>query len=171
MTTLEFQKNLAEEIKKILSEIITKNADGEKRVGVSVYRQFLPKVLEDDEDESKFYPFAIVRLDKGITEDDFEAWQVSVDILLGLFDDDPETDGNDQIMILIQRIVNRFSQEARLAPNYTCERQMEWACQDEDTYPYYFGVVSLKFRVPKLGRSEPIYGRQKTGRDSYEGYC
>lgn len=157
MSTLDFQKALANEIEKLLKDIVMKDADGKRHVGVSVYRQFLPKVTEDDEDDTKFFPYALVRLQQGTTPDDYECWKVDADIILGIFDDDPETDGNDHIMVMIQRITNRFSQEARLAPNFTCDRAMDWAVQDEDTYPYYFGLVQLKFWVPKMGRSIPKY--------------
>ena len=152
MTIIEFQKALAEEIEVILKDIITKDADGEKHVGVSVYRQYLPKVTEDDEDVTRYFPYAIVRLRDATTPDDYECWIVDTDIILGVHDDDPDMGGNDNIAIMIERIVMRFSQEARLAPCYTCDRKMDWAMQDEDTYPYYFGGVNLRFYIPKPGR-------------------
>ncbi len=157
MSIIEFQKALQKEIEKILKDVITKDPDGKQCVGVSVYRQYLPKVEEDDEDITKYFPYAIVRIMDGLTEDDYNAWLVTVNILLGAYDEGPDMAGDDHIMIMIQRIINRFSQEARIAPNYTCERSMDWALQDEDTYPYYFGGVQLKFRVPKMGRSIPKY--------------
>lgn len=158
MTALELQKDLATEVENILKDVITKDVDGNQRSGVTAYRQFLPKVTEDDEDETKFFPYAIIRLSEGTTPDDFTAWQVPTDILLGVYDDDPKMDGGDHIMVMIQRIIDRFSQEALLARKYRCESKMDWAVQDEDTYPYYFGGVRLVFDIPKIGRSEPIYG-------------
>ena len=74
MTALEFQKDLAAEVEKILKDIVTKDPDGNTIVGVKAYRQFLPKVTEDDEDETKFFPYAIIRLSEGTTPDDFTPW-------------------------------------------------------------------------------------------------
>ena len=31
---------------------------------------------------------------------------------------------------------------------------MSFALQDEDTYPFYFGAIDIKFYVPKIGRSD-----------------
>ena len=127
-------------------------------MGVKAYRQFLPKVTEDDEDETKFFPYAIIRLSEGTTPDDFTPWLVTADILLGVYDTDPNMGGGDHIMIMIRRIIDRFSQEALLSRKFRCESKMDWAVQDEDTYPYFFGGVRLQFNIPKIGRSEPIYG-------------
>ena len=148
MTALEFQKDLAYEVESILKDVITKDPEGNTVVGVKAYRQFLPKVTEDDEDETKFFPYAIVRLSEGTTPDDFTPWIVTVDILLGVYDTDPTMGGGDHILIMIRRIIDRFSQEALLAKKYRCETQMDWAVQDEDTYPYFFGGVRLKFNIP-----------------------
>lgn len=159
------------EVESILKDIITIDPDGERHVGVNVYKQFLPKAVNDDEDVSQFFPYAIVRVGEANTPDDFTPWLTTVDILLGVYDADEYMGGHDHIAVMIQRIVNRFSQEALLDRKYRCEPAMDWAIQDEDTFPYFFGLVELKFNLPKIGRSEPIYGRQKTDRNSYEGYC
>jgi len=158
MTALELQKDLAAEVENILKDVITKDPDGNRKSGVTAYRQFLPKVTEDDEDETKFFPYAIIRLSDATTPDDFTAWQVTVDVLLGVYDDDPKMGGGDNVLIMIQRIIDRFSQEALLARKYRCQSKMDWAVQDEDTFPYFFGGVRLVFDIPKIGRSEPIYG-------------
>ena len=103
MTALEFQKDLASEVEKILKDIVTKDPDGNTIVGVKAYRQFLPKVTEDDEDETKFFPYAIIRLSEGTTPDDFTPWLVTADILLGVYDTDPNMGGGDHILIMIRR--------------------------------------------------------------------
>ena len=157
MTALQFQKDLEAEVREILKDVVT-DTPGEKRhVGVNTFRQQLPKVVNDDEDETKFFPCAIIRLSQATTPDDFTPWLVTVDILLGVYDEDESMDGNDHIMVMIERIIDRFSQEALLARKYRCESEMDWAVQDEDTYPYYFGGVRLKFNIPKPGRKEPDY--------------
>ena len=83
---------------------------------------------------------------------------MTADILLGVYDTDPNMGGGDHILIMIRRIIDRFSQEALLSRKFRCESKMDWAVQDEDTYPYFFGGVRLQFNIPKIGRSEPIYG-------------
>lgn len=59
---------------------------------------------------------------------------------------------------MIQRLVNRFAAEPLLDHKYRAQQDMEWAVQDEETYPYFFGGVRIKFSVPKIGRGDPFYG-------------
>jgi hypothetical protein len=65
-------------------------------------------------------------------------------------------------MNAIDRITRRFCEEPTIGipghKSFRCLPEMQWDLQDEDTYPYYFGGVELKFWVPKPGRREPRYG-------------
>ena len=158
MTALDLQEELAQEVSKILKDIVTVNAAGESISGVHVYKQNLPIILSDEEDDSKFLPYAIVRLSEGKTEDDDTPWVDTVDILFGVHDSNESNQGHQHIMVMCQRVIDRFAAEPLLASRYRAEQDMEWAIQDEDTYPYYFGGVRMKFNVPKIGRRDPFYG-------------
>ena len=70
MTALDFQDELAQDVKKNLKDIVTVDAAGRRVSGVQVYKQQLPVITTDEEDDSKFLPYAIVRLYSGKTEDD-----------------------------------------------------------------------------------------------------
>ena len=61
MTALYFQEELARDVEHILKDIVTINAAGEMVSGVNVYRQQLPVITSDEEDDSKFLPYALVR--------------------------------------------------------------------------------------------------------------
>ncbi len=157
MTALDFQQALANDVQHILKDIITVNAAGQRVSGVKVYKQQLPVIASDEEDESQFLPYAIVKLSDGKTEDDDEPWTVTADILFGVYDPDKSNQGHQHIMVMCQRVIDRYAADSLLAGRYRAEQDMEWALQDEDTYPYYFGGVRIKFNVPKIGRREP-YG-------------
>lgn len=86
MTKKEFLDDFAEELQKILRDVYTKNAKGEE-VGVSVYKHRLPVITEDEDDESKYFPYAIARLSDADT-DEGQPWKQRVYILLGVYDDD-----------------------------------------------------------------------------------
>lgn len=58
-------------------------------------------------------------------------------------------------MNMIQDVVDRFVAEPLLNKKFRAEQDIEWAIQDEDTYPFYFGGVAISFNVPKIGRREP----------------
>lgn len=158
MTALDLQEELAQEISKILKDIVTVNAAGESVSGVHVYKQNLPIILSDEEDDSKFLPYAIVRLSEGKTEDDNTPWVDTVDIHFGVHDPRESNQGHQHIMVMCQRVIDRFAAEPLLAKKYRAEQDIEWALLDEDTYPYYLGGVRMKFNVPKIGRRDPFYG-------------
>lgn len=157
MTPLMLQKDLVAEIEDILRDVITKNTAGETVTGVKGYEYRLPLVTSDDEDESQFFPYFIVRLSEGRTEDDDSPWLVTADVILGICENDKDVPGHKHILVMIQRITDRFAAEPLLNGKYRAEQNMEWAVQDEDTYPFYFGGVEIKFRVPKIGRRIPDY--------------
>lgn len=164
MTAAEFQRELIEEVERILQGIQTQNTSGETITGVKGYEQFLPIVADDEEDESQFFPYFIVKLSEGKTSDDENPWTVTTDILLGCCDYSKKTNGHRHLLNMIQRICDRFVAEPLMNNKYRAEQDMEWALQDEDTHPFYFGGVRIRFNIPKIGRREPNYGE---GKDIY----
>ena len=157
MTPLILYDDLIAEVEDILKDVVTKNTAGEDVVGVKGYKYRLPLITADDEDESQFFPYFIVRLSGGKTEDDDSPWLVTADILLGVCENDKDIPGHEHIMVMIQRITDRFVAEPLLNKKFRAEQGIEWAVQDEDTYPFYFGGVEIKFNVPKIGRRIPDY--------------
>ena len=154
MTILNFQDALMEETGNILKGVGTKNASGENVDGVNLFAQNLPIVQSGEGDESKFFPYAIIKVYDGGTEGDDSPWTVTADIHLGVYDPDEDNQGHRHVAIMIQRLVNRFAAEPLLVRKYRAQQDMEWAMQDEETYPYFFGGVRIRFSVPKIGRRD-----------------
>lgn len=158
----DLQRALITEIETILKSLQNASAEEEWTNGFTGYAQFLPVMKNDDEDIDQFFPYFIVRLQDGKTTDDYDMWTVTADILIGIHDDDENNRGHFHIMNAIDRITRRFCEEPTIGTPghkaFRCLPEMQWDLQDEDTYPYYFGGVELKFWVPKPGRREPRYG-------------
>ena len=157
MTALELQDDLVKEVERILKDVRTRKVSGEEASGVTGYRQALPEVMEDEEDSSQFFPYCIVRLNDAVTEDDNDPWQVRVNFFFGVYDDNRKSNGHQHIMVMIQRVADRFAAEPLLNKKFRAQQKMEWALPDENTYPYYFGGLEIAFSVPKIGRREPKY--------------
>lgn len=153
MTKKYLQDALVEETKKILKDIQTRSMTGEKR-SVRIFPQRLPIMSEDEDDETKLFPYAIIRIGDAKTSEDDDVWHVTVDWLLGVYDDDQSGQGHLHIMTMIERITDRFIAEPLLDHKYRAEQNMETALQDEDTFPFYFGGVEMSFMVPKIGRRD-----------------
>ena len=128
MTPLMLYDDLIAEVENILRDVVTKNTAGEDVVGVKGYKYRLPLITADDEDESQFFPYFLVRLSEGKTEDDDSPWLVTADILLGVCENDKDVPGYEHIMVMIQRITDRFAAEPLLNKKFRAEQDMEWAC-------------------------------------------
>lgn len=157
MIASELQRDLVAELEIILKDIRTKTISGELKDGVSAYEQQLPEITADDEDPAMFFPYAIVKLDQGNTEDDDDWWHVRASILFGVYDDDRKTNGHRHILEMINRTDMRFDEEPLLSKRFRAEPRRQWALQDEDTFPFYFGGIEIIFAVPKVGRKDKSY--------------
>ena len=154
MTPWDLQKSLIAEIEKLLAEMQLKNAAGEDVVGVKGYEQRLPEITDDEEDQSQFFPYFIVRIEEGNTPTDDEPWLVGTTVLFGICDYNKETNGHRTILEMITKITNRFLERPLLDSKFRAKQNVSFALQDEDTYPFYFGAIDIKFYVPKIGRSD-----------------
>lgn len=153
MTRKDLQDALVEETRELLKDVWVKNPAGEE-TRVKVFPQRLPEISEDDADETKLFPYAIVRLGDSLTEDDNDPWHVTVDWLLGVHDNSVDGQGHIHILTMIERITNRFIAEPWLNNIYRADQRITTALQDEDTYPFYFGGVEITFSIPKIGRRD-----------------
>ncbi len=169
------QDELVVEVEKILKDIRLKTPDG-KKSKVNVFPQYLPiptpkrppegdippEVVEeglaasDVETEPDPFPYVLVRVDSGeIKEIDGEQ-SVTVYILIGVFDDNTDNLGFKDVLEIIQRIYERFGKNAYMA-EYECDtNDIEWALQEEESYPYYFGGMTLKFLTHPIRREDRL---------------
>lgn len=108
MTPWDLQKSLIAEIEELLAQMQLKNAAGEDVFGVKGYEQRLPEITDDEEDQSKCFPYFIVRIEEGNTPTDDEPWLVGTTVLFGICDYDKETNGHRTILEMITKITNRF---------------------------------------------------------------
>lgn len=156
MTASGLQDALMEEVKEILKDIITEDVSGERVDGVNVFAQQLPIITADEEDETQSVPYAVIKILDGSTVDG-EPWAVTVGIYFSVHDADDRNQGHRHVMVMIQRVIDRFASEPLLDGRYWAQPEMEWAIDSEDSYPFFFGGVCIKFGVPKIGRRMTEY--------------
>ena len=130
-------------------------ADGTTVTGATGYRQQLPLLTQSDEDPDQFFPYFIVRIVDGKTPSDNEPWDVSVDIIFGAFSDDALNQGHVYVSNMIEAVSDYFAAYPLLDHKYRALQDMNFVVQDEDTAPYYFGLLEMKFWVQKARREDP----------------
>ena len=136
------------------TRMLFEKADGTMVIGATGYRQQLPLLTQNDDDPDQFFPYFIVRIINGKTPSDNEPWDVTVNILFGAFSDDSSNQGHVYISNMIEAVADYFAAYPLLDHKYRALQDMEYAMQDEDTAPYYFGLLEMKFWVQKARRED-----------------
>lgn len=166
MTTLELQKDLAEEIEDILKEMLLKDVKG-RETHLKAFKQCLPKRKQEvdgndvwgEEEEEDPYPYCVVRIDSGKLETAQSANQVQTVLVFGIFDDDRECQGHQAILNMIHRITERFTEDPMMKEKYRMngEAGISWVLDEEDRYPYYFGAMEMTWDTFFVRRKEDRY--------------
>lgn len=153
MTISQLQRDLAEEIEQILANMRFKNPQG-KMVPMKAYSQDLPKrqqairkgaLMPEEEETDDPYPFCIVKAESGGM---FSGEQsVSIMLILGVFNDDKQNQGQQELLNVIYKIAERFIENPNLKDMYDLDQKagIEWTLDDEDRYPYFFGGMTMKW--------------------------
>lgn len=164
------QSELAEELKAILTGFRLKKPEG-GFAAVNIYEQYLPmpepgsagdwppEVLEsglaEGLAEPEPYPYVIVRMDEGEIKDEDSAQTATVSLLIGVYDPDYQKQGHKDVLNVVAKIYERFAKFPVLNGKYLIQYPIVWALQEEESYPFYFGGMNLKFEIAAIRREDP----------------
>lgn len=109
------------------------------------YAQFLPRRESDDSEDP--FPYFIVRVESGGVESPTAPHEVTVTVLVGIFDDATENNGHFGVLEIIERIQRHYAETPALG-GATVSVPFHYALQDEESYPYFIGACSLTFQLP-----------------------
>jgi hypothetical protein len=155
MTAEILQKELCRELGVIFKGDLFKDSTGEY-VKLNTYEQQLP--IREDEDAPDPMPYIIVRLETGTIKSGTDPQEVLVTMLFGYFDDSPENNGHRGVLGMIQRVQERFMKEPMLANQFMFENDeqhpFDWALQDEESFPYFFGAASMTFKTAAIRKED-----------------
>ena len=165
MIVRELQQAVIDDLNKLFSKNNFKTPRHEMKPPKS-YRQYLPQFNAQETDDD-FFPYIIVRIDKGGVESQTASQKADVLLLIGIFDDGTEEyiqgdeknhiddDGWDTrnfgtiaVMEIIEKIQMHYEQKPSLENGkFYFDGSFHWAMQDEESYPYYFGACELSFTL------------------------
>lgn len=156
MTIYQFQEDLAEEIEKILSDMLLKDPKGELTT-MKAYCQEVPKrkqeikigalMDEDDSEDEDPYPFCIVKAESGGMSRGEQ--QISIILIIAVFNDDAQNSGHQELINVFSRIAERFIRNPVLKERYTLDQKegINWILDDEDRFPYFIGGMTMKWET------------------------
>lgn len=140
------QDALVDELRELFKDRRYKTPAGDDEVPLSVFPQNLPKRESEDDDDP--FPYIIARIDSGAIESQTDPHKVAVLLLIGVYDDDPANQGHRAVLELLEVIQQHFEETPLLAQQFTFEDPFNWALQDEESYPYFFGAANINFKLP-----------------------
>lgn len=171
MVATFLQDDLAEELESLFADFRVNSPDGD-RVTLNIFKQFLPiptaqeipdTVTDLELEEGTYnavaeqvpFPYILIRLTDGVIETIGGEQTVNVNLIIGTVDKSPNNQGYKDVLNIIQKIYERFSKDAILAGRYECAMPIEWALQEEESFPYFFGGMALNFKTTPIIREDP----------------
>lgn len=165
------QDDLAAELAEILKDLRLQDPQG-GRVPVNIYKQFLPiyeaqeipdTVTDEELEEGTYdaqavqvpFPYVLVRVAEGVIESIDGEQAVDINLIIGVIDRSRDNQGYKDILNIMQDVYLRFSKNAILAQKYECMMPIQWALQEEESYPYFFGGMALRFETAAIKREDP----------------
>ncbi len=152
MTVFQLQEDIAAEVKDTLSGMLFKTPDGKEKC-IHTFRHDLPKREQDiqignllgteEDEEENPYPFCVVKTESGEIVDG--AQRVQVSLVFGIFNDDNQNRGKEELINIIHRVSERFITRPVLKEKYRLVKKngIQWILDDEDRYPYFIGAMSM----------------------------
>lgn len=154
MTADILQEKLIKRVRKVLENLELPTVSGERRK-IKIYSQDLDIPDDEDEDidiETATAPYVIVRITDGFQETWDSALQVNVVFIICIYSKDTNKDGTKDVMTIINKLYQSFAERPNI-DEFEVEPPLEWTLQtDVDTYPYFFGAVSIGFNCPAARR-------------------
>lgn len=142
---------------------------GDRRT-IRVYSQDLPIIEGMDETEDRTEeipePYIIVRTNEGNIPDANSAQEIDLILVICTYDQNPNRQGHRDVLHIIQEIYGRYAKNplVRIKPDsggaaggpWSIKFPIKWVTQQDDTHPYYFGAMSLKFEAPAVRQEVPF---------------
>ena len=164
------QDALAADLKELFAGQVFPSSAGDTRP-ISVYVQDLPIIEGNDEGEPRAdeipEPYIIVRTSEGKVQNPDSAQEISVILIICTYDANPNRQGHRAVLHIIHEILARYSRNplVRIKSGsggisggpWSFLYPAEWATQQDDTHPYYFGAMSLKFEAPAVRSEVPDF--------------
>lgn len=154
MTADILQEKLIKRVGKVLENLELPTVSGERRK-IKIYSQDLNIPDDEDEDidiETATAPYVIVRITDGFQETWDSALQVNVVFIICIYAKDTNKEGTKDVMTIINKLYQSFAERPNI-DEFEVEPPIEWTLQtDVDTYPYFFGAVSIGFNCPAARR-------------------
>lgn len=158
-TTAMMHDALCDELRALFAGRRFNGQEGLKEL--KVFRQNLPidRGLDADTDtDAAASPYIVVLLEGGKIYDPNNPKVVNVTLTVCCYDEGDKRDGFRDVQNILETMEQHFCEKPHFGGAFTVltghEMYMEDALQMDDTWPYYFGALSMVVTVPVRAREE-----------------
>lgn len=151
------QMALVEMLEELFKKKKYKGPAGLRAVGF--YEQEIPLPADTDYDADTAdapAPFIIVRSEAGKIPDDDSPQVMDFSIIMCTFDDSDQRTGWQDVVNMREQIIQKICSTPYFGGAFTIQKPISWAMQQDDTHPYYYGVITLKITAPALSQDEVL---------------
>ena len=128
-----------------------KETDYVMRRPLRIFKQDVP--INETDDDFDPAPYIIVRLKSGVDDGSADAFNtVTVIFIIAIWDDDNDSQGYRDVVDIIQKIYIRFHKDPMLNNQFMYAGGYQWALQEDNYWPYFFGACTLSFNIPSIRR-------------------
>jgi hypothetical protein len=148
MTSIGLMDQLEEKIHQIINEFRLQANHGEQKIKPAVHVQYLsPKKPKKQEEMEPDFPHVIIRYLGEMVAGGFN--RVSVSLIAGVYNQDHQVAFRD-ILNVLTRIKNELMRQPIIGAFELNFEDIEIEVPEEQYFPEWVGVMSLKFNTPTV---------------------
>ena len=150
MTPSDLQNQMIVRLRGVLEDFPLKTTYNDP-APFKIYKQNVPEkkvdeydYSEDNESLNSLYPFAVVKLGPGFKPENDTTQENTIQIIIGVRNEDIDGSGFDDALAVMQAILNDFNSNPLINYQYVLKYPLSWTPTDENTHPfYYIGIETL----------------------------
>lgn len=150
MTAIALINALEGEIRKLIGPMPVEGR------AVKFFQHTIPLVVENEDDDYDPAPCICIAIGPSNFSDFTAQPHYRVKIAIVVETMDPSGLGPDWVLILVDRIIQRFCKNAYLGP-FEAVTPIDYAPNDDvDNWPYYSGIITMGFLGPRVNREDDL---------------
>lgn len=132
-----------------------KDSAGMERT-VRVYPRDLPFRAGTEEDTEEIpEPYIIVRLPSGELPEAGALQTMEAMLVICVQDPSPDRQGFRDALHIVNAVLHHYGGNGVVGGRYVLQYPIQWVSQEEDTHPYYFAAMALRFEGPAIFKEVP----------------
>lgn len=145
MTEIDLVDGLVKEVRQALGGVKLRSSKG-NQIPVNVYAQNLP--AKEERDDEKMYPHVLVCFDGEQTDSAEDPVFADIYFFIGIIDREKDKQGFRDVLQIAGLIYQHIFRKGIVAGAFSPEYPYRVQLQDDDTYPYFYGLIESRWKLP-----------------------